>query len=96
MNWETRLAAGWASIDALSREEFLELIDALVGELPADSGVGVFERAAARDSTGRPDQAVPLYRQALELGLTGERRRRAVIQLAGYASDITEPTSAEE
>nr|WP_246324649.1 tetratricopeptide repeat protein [Petropleomorpha daqingensis] len=54
----------------------------MTAELPDDDAAGAFERAAARDSTGHSDLAVPLYRQALERGLTGERRRRAVIQLA--------------
>ena len=62
--------------------EFVALIEKLAGELPPDSGVGLFERAASLDSTGQSDLAVPLYRQALDRGLTGERRRRAVIQMA--------------
>ena len=47
-------------------------MDALVGELPAGSAVGLYERASAFDSTGHSDLAVPLYRRALEVGL-GER-----------------------
>lgn len=43
--------------------------------------VGLFERASALDSTGHSDLAAPLYCQALELGLQGQRRRRAVIQM---------------
>ncbi|MFA4932021.1 MAG: tetratricopeptide repeat protein [Caldisericia bacterium] len=57
-------------------------MERLVAELPTDSAVAVFERAASLDSTGHSDLAVPLYRRALELGLPGERRRRAVIQMA--------------
>ena len=41
-----------------------------------------FDRACEFDSTGHPDLAVPLYREALEQGLEGENRRRAVIQMA--------------
>jgi hypothetical protein len=48
----------------------------------------VFERAGAFDSTGHSDLAVPLYRQALELGLHGERRRRAVIQMASSLRNL--------
>ncbi len=33
---------------------------------------------------------MPLYRQALEIGLPGERRRRAVIQLASSLRDLGE------
>jgi hypothetical protein len=35
--------------------------------------------------------AVPLYRQALERGLEGERRRQAVIQLASSLRNIGRP-----
>jgi hypothetical protein len=38
--------------------------------------IGLFERGAAFDSTGHPDQAVPLYKAALEAGLTGEPAAR--------------------
>ena len=81
-DWERRVADLWASIAAHRDEDFQARIEALAAELPADSAVAAFERAASFDSTGRSDLAVPLYRQALEIGLEGERRRRAVIQLA--------------
>jgi len=55
---------------------------------PPDDGVGPFERGGAGDSTGRSDHAVPRYRQALDLGLPGERRRRAVIQLASSLRNL--------
>lgn len=86
--WERRLADAWASIDRLAEDDFVGLIEGLVAELPADSAVGAFERACAFDSTGHPDQAVPLYREALERGLNGERRRRAVIQLASSLRNL--------
>ena len=73
-DWEQRLAELWASLD----------------ELPEDDAVGLFERAAAQDSTGHSDRAVPLYRRALERGLGGERRRRAVIQLASSLRNLGE------
>ncbi|MGI8482057.1 MAG: tetratricopeptide repeat protein [Chthoniobacterales bacterium] len=57
-------------------------MEALATELPANNAVAAFERASSLDSTGYSDLAVPLYRKALELGLAGERRRRAVIQMA--------------
>ena len=63
-------------------------MEELAAELPADSAVAVFERAASFDSTGHSDLGVPLYRQALELGLQGERRRRAVIQMASSLRNI--------
>jgi tetratricopeptide (TPR) repeat protein len=86
--WERRLALLWQSIDDLPEQEFLGAMEKLVAELPPDDPVGPFERASAFDSTGHPDQAVPLYRQALERGLSGQRRRRAVIQLASSLRNL--------
>lgn len=90
-DWEQRVSDAWASIDQLGETEFLALIEKLTAELPPDSSVGMFERAASFDSTGHPDLAVPLYRQALERGLTGERRRRAMIQLASSLRNLGLP-----
>lgn len=91
MEWEQRLSDLWASIDDHSEKEFLTRMEQLVAELPGDSGIGVFERAGSLDSTGHSDLAVPLYRQALELGLPGQRRRRAVIQMASSLRNIGKP-----
>lgn len=90
-DWEQRLADAWASFDQRSEAEFLALIEQLAAELPPDSAVGAFERAGSFDSTGHPDLAVPLYRQALDRGLTGQRRRCAVIQLASSLRNLGEP-----
>jgi tetratricopeptide (TPR) repeat protein len=90
-DWERRVADAWSSIDRLSEADFLALIEQRAAELPPDSALGNFERAAAFDSTGHPDLAVPLYRQALERGLYGERRRRAVIQLASSLRNLGQP-----
>jgi len=101
VDWEQRVSELWASIDDHSEKEFLARMEQLVAELPADSSVAAFERAASLDSTGHSDLAVPLYRQALGLGLHGERRRRAVIQLAsslrnlGQASESVALLTAE-
>lgn len=90
-DWEQRLAAAWASIDIVGEAEFLALIGKLADELPEDDGVRWFERGAAQDSTGHPDRAIPLYRKALDLGVTGERRRRTVIQLASSLRNLGRP-----
>jgi len=94
VNWEQRVSDAWASADQRSEEEFLALIENLTAELPPDSSIGIFERAASLDSTGHSDLAVPLYRQALDLGLTGERRRRAVIQLASSLRNLGQPEAS--
>jgi Tetratrico peptide repeat len=101
MDWEQRLAALWASFDDCSESEFLSKMEQLVAELPPDNAVGLFERAGSFDSTGHSDLAVPLYRRALELGLPGQRRRQAVIQMAsslrnlGHASQSVALLTAE-
>ena len=94
MAWEARLARLWASLDELGESAFVERMEQLVAELPADSAVAAFERAAALDSTGHSDLAVPLYRQALARGLPGNRRRRAVIQLASSLRNLGRPNES--
>ncbi|MDQ6771628.1 MAG: tetratricopeptide repeat protein [Candidatus Dormibacteraeota bacterium] len=86
--WERRVSDLWAAIDEHTEQEFLRRMEQLVAELPSDSAVAVFELAAALDSTGHSDLAVPLYRQALALGLPGQRRRRAVIQMASSLRNV--------
>lgn len=93
-DWEKRIAALWAQIDDYDEDEFVGLVDALAAELPAGSAIGLFERGAALDSTGHPDQAVQMYAAALEAGLVGERRRRAVIQMASSLRNLGNPQDA--
>ena len=87
-DWERRLASVWATLDDCDEAQFVAAIDALVGELPNGSAIGSFERACAFDSTGHSDLAAPLYQNALAVGLTGVRRRRAVIQMASSMRNI--------
>lgn len=87
-DWEKRVADAWASFDDHGEDEFLALMEKLACELPPDSAVAAFERACAFDSTGRSDLAVPLYRKALDTGLTGIRRRRAVIQMSSSLRNL--------
>ncbi len=105
--WEARNLALWAALDGYGEQgeagaaRFRAAMDALVAELPPGDPVAAFERAAAWDSTGHSDRAVPLYREALRGRLPGERRRRAVIQLAsslrnlGRAQESVELLTAE-
>jgi hypothetical protein len=83
---EKQIAAAWDSMDSYGEAEFRALIDSLVAGAP--ESVAAFERACVRDSTGHPDEAVPLYRAALAAGLTGLRRRRATIQLASSLRNL--------
>jgi hypothetical protein len=94
VSWEDRVAALWASLD--EQPDFVADMEKLVAELPPDDPVGPFELASAFDSTGHPDRAVPLYRRALSLGLSGIRRRRAVIQLASSLRNLGQPAESVE
>jgi hypothetical protein len=89
--WETRSAALWDRLDDLDEAEFRALVDALAGELGDGDPVAAFERGCAADSTGHPDEAVPLYEAALAGGLSGYRRRRALIQLSSSLRNLGQP-----
>ena len=91
-DWEKRCAQLWARLDDYDDPSaFRAEVDGLAAELPEGSAIGYFERACAHDSTGQGEQAVPLYRQALAAGLTGIRRRRAVIQMASTLRALGHP-----
>jgi tetratricopeptide (TPR) repeat protein len=92
--WDAEVAQLWARAGELPDEELVVAVDELAAELPADDAAGPFEQACARDSTGDPDGAVALYRRALELGLTGLRRRRAVVQLASSLRNLGRPAES--
>jgi hypothetical protein len=94
VDWEKRTADAWASIDEMAPAEFRVLIDKLADELPEGSARADFERACAFDSTGHSDKAVPLYQRALDAGLTGLHRRRAVIQMSSSLRNVGEVAHA--
>ena len=94
--WESRLAALWQAIDRLEPQAFVTQVELLVVELPPESAVAYFERASAQDSTGHPDLAAPLYRAALNAGLSGLRRRRATIQLASSLRNLGNAAEAAD
>jgi hypothetical protein len=93
-DWEQRVADAWASINDRTEADFQALIEKLAAELPPGDGTADFERACSFDSAGHSDLAVPLYRQALHAGLTGERRRRAVIQLSSSLRNLGQQQEA--
>lgn len=89
--WEERIDAVWD--DATGEEvgdETIARIDALAAERGTDDARAEFERAGARDSAGRPAEAVALYRRALALGLDEEHRPQCVIQLASSLRNLGE------
>lgn len=95
-DWEDRAERLWAAFDDVEPAAFRAAMDALVAELPADSAVGRFERAGAFDATDEPESAIPLYREALALGLDDTRHRCAVIQLASSLRNLGQPSEGAE
>ncbi|GAV41539.1 tetratricopeptide repeat protein [Streptomyces acidiscabies] len=90
-DWEDRVDAAWASYDEYTEEQgpdFRAVIIALTEELPPGDPTAPFEQACAWDSTGHSDKAVPLYEEALALGLDGYRKRRTKIQLASSLRNV--------
>jgi hypothetical protein len=81
--WQARVDAQWQRLDAMPPDAFVAAIDALAAERADDDAAALFERAAARDSTGIEDDAEGFYRAALATGrLDPYRQARATIQLA--------------
>jgi tetratricopeptide (TPR) repeat protein len=93
--WEGRIDRMWSSIDDCDEEDFRLRMEEVVALYPSQDGAGLFEHAGMWDSTGRSDLAVPLYRQALDRGLSEDRRRRAVIQLASSLRNLGKVAQAE-
>lgn len=94
--WERRCAALWTAFDDHDAAEFRSRMRALTGELPEGHAVAAFELASAYDATDLGEQAVALYRQALDGGLDGGRRRQAVIQLASTLRALGHPQAGAD
>ncbi|WP_435189285.1 tetratricopeptide repeat protein [Streptomyces sp. bgisy126] len=95
-DWERRIAALWEGADEYEPADFRARVAGLAAERPDGDAAALFEQGAAHDSTGLPEEAVAYYRRALDLGLTGLRRRRAVIQLASSLRNLGRPDRAVE
>ncbi|MDI2097802.1 tetratricopeptide repeat protein [Ruicaihuangia caeni] len=93
--WERRIAEVWASADGLSDEEVVTSVDALAALHPGEPRAW-FEGAGARDFAGREAEAEPLYRRALESGLSEPFCARAVVQLASTLRNLGRTDAAAE
>ena len=92
-DWDIRVERFWA--DASDDDEaMLTAMKSLVGERPSDDAAAVYEWASVHDFLGRESAAIPLYRQALDLGLDDTRRPRALIQLASSLRNVGEAGEA--
>ncbi|MFF2369511.1 tetratricopeptide repeat protein [Agromyces sp. NPDC058110] len=94
-DWQQRIDAVWNDASGtMVGDEVIARIDEIAAERGDDDARAVFERAGARDSAGRPDEAVPLYERALALGLDDEHRPQAVIQMASSIRNLGDDARA--
>ncbi|WP_438855631.1 tetratricopeptide repeat protein [Agromyces sp. M3QZ16-3] len=95
--WRQRIDATWNDTSGtMADDELIARIDAIAAERGDDDAEAVFERAGARDSAGRPDEAVPLYERALALGLDDELRPQAIVQMASSIRNLGDVPRALE
>ena len=87
-DWDDRVQKVWATAAERSDDDVFEAICALADERTEDDPDALFERASAYDYIGREAEAEPFYRRALDAGLAGERRSRALIQLASTLRNL--------
>jgi len=85
--WEERVASAYAEAES-DPDGLLGAIELLTAPLGADDPLRPFEIASAHDYLGREAEAIPRYRRALELGLSGEQRLRCQIQLASSLRNV--------
>ncbi|WP_338538733.1 tetratricopeptide repeat protein [Janibacter terrae] len=95
-DWEDRVAAVWAAAEATTPEAMLDAMRALVEERPADDPDAPYEWASVHDYLGRETEAIPLYRAALDSGLSEPRRAQGIIQLASSLRNTGDPIAAIE
>jgi tetratricopeptide (TPR) repeat protein len=93
-SWQDRVDKFWGTADDSHIEETLAAMKVLVAELDETDARGSFELASVHDFLGLEQEAIPLYRKALELGLDGIARERAVIQLASSLRNVGKPLDA--
>lgn len=86
-DWQQKVDAVWADSDRLGDQGVMDAMDALAADAP-DPALALFERGGSRDSGGRPDEAEPLYREALALGLPDDERAQCTIQLASTLRNL--------
>jgi tetratricopeptide (TPR) repeat protein len=93
-SWQDRVADFWRTADDSNVEDALAAMKVLVAELDETDARGSFELASVHDFLGLEQEAIPLYYKALELGLDGIAREKAVIQLASSLRNVGKPIDA--
>jgi len=84
---ETQIAAGLALEREGSEGEAIEYFRRLVKQHPDDARVR-FEYAGAHDFAGYEAEAIPIYEEAMRLGLASEFLPRAYLQLGSSLRNV--------
>lgn len=92
--WEGRLAAFWATAGDETDAGTRDRLEALLAERDGSDPVVLYERASLYDFLGEEADAIPLYRAALDAGLSGDRRTQGVIQLASSLRNVGDHSGA--
>lgn len=93
-DWARRVTELWARADDDRPEELRAAMAALLGERADDDPAALFERASVEDFLGEEAAAIPLYRAALDAGLSGGKRTEAQIQLASSLRNVGDASGA--
>lgn len=94
-DFEDVVAQVYRSRDRANMAAAVASLERLRAELPG-FGPAAFELANALDAAGDERRAEGLYREALELGVTGERQRRCVVQLASTLTALCRASESLE
>lgn len=92
--WDDRVADFWAHADDADPEAALAAMSRLVAERPSNAPEALYESASVHDFLGQEAAAIPLYRAALDAGLSGDRAPQAVVQLASSLRNVGDPGAA--
>lgn len=84
---EAQIEAGLRLEREGKEQEAIEYFRALVERYPDNARIR-FEYAGAHDFAGYEADAVPIYREAMELGLTDDILRRAYVQLGSSLRNV--------
>jgi tetratricopeptide (TPR) repeat protein len=90
-DWQARVDALWDAFDRHSAPAFRAAMAALAAERPPGDPLALFETASAHDATDQEAEAAAAYERALAAGLSGETRRRAVVQYASTLRNLGRP-----
>jgi hypothetical protein len=79
-SWDDRIASFWATADDSDPEPTLTAMRPLIEERPPADPAALYEWASVQDFLGRESEAIPLYRAALDPGLSVDRPCRCMAE----------------